>query len=172
MTHSLLSLHLSHRTKQLTDHISHALNQESHLPNSAKRYAQLLISLGEEDLARSTYLQSRTDYVRRKIRAMQHPGAYGTNDVDGVVEAIAWVMVRIIKNSWTVYSDTFSEARMASSFVDWANGQADGTHVPPALTSPTPVSPVLRVLMQGDRVLRDFQETVVRIFFGITGLYA
>jgi hypothetical protein len=103
---------------------------------------------------------------------MQHPGAYGTNDVDGVVEAIAWVMVRIIKNSWTVYSDTFSEARMASSFVDWANGQADGTHVPPALASPTPVSPVLRVLMQGDRVLGDFQETVVRIFFGITGLYA
>jgi hypothetical protein len=131
MTYSLLSLHLSHRTKQLTDHISHALDQESHLPSSAKRYAKLLISLGEEDLARSTYLQSRTDYVHRKIRAMQHPGAYGTNDVDGVVEAIAWVMVRIIKNSWTVYSDTFSETRMASSFFEWAKGQAAGYFSPP-----------------------------------------
>jgi exocyst complex component 8 len=128
MTHPLLSLHLSHQTKQLTDHITHALNQQSHLPYSAKRYARLLISLGEEDLARSTYLQSRTEFVRRKVRAMQHPGAYGTNDVDGVVEAIAWVMVRIIKNSWTVYSDTFSETRIASSFVDWANDRADGTN--------------------------------------------
>jgi len=126
MTYSLLSLHLSHRTKLLTDHISHALDQESHIPTTAKRYARLLVGLGEEDLARSTYLASRTEYVRRKLRAMQHPGAYGTNDVDGVVEAIAWVMVRIIKNSWTVYSDIFSETRMASSFFEWAKSQAEG----------------------------------------------
>lgn len=126
VTYPLLSLHLSHRTKQLTDYISHALNLESHLPNSTKRYSTLLIRLGEDDLARSTYLQSRAEYIRRKIRAMQHPGAYGTNEVDGFVESVAWLIVRVIKNSWAVYSETFSEAKMASTFFEWVKEQAEG----------------------------------------------
>ena len=126
VTYSLLSLHLSHRTKQLTDYISRALNLESHLPNSTKRYSLLLTRLGEDDLARSTYLQSRTEYVRRKIRAMQHPGAYGSNDVDGFVEAVAWLIVRVIKNSWVVYRDTFSESKMASNFFEWVKEQVEG----------------------------------------------
>ena len=126
VTYPLLSLHLSHRTKQLTDYISHSLSLESHLPKSTKRYSLLLTHLGEEDLARSTYLQSRTEYVHRKIRAMQHPGAYGTNDFDGFVEAVAWLIVRVVKNSWSVYSETFSETKMASSFVEWAKEQVEG----------------------------------------------
>jgi hypothetical protein len=80
---------------------------------------------------------------------MQHPGAYGTNDVDGVVEAIAWVMVRIIKNSWTVYSETFSDTRMASSFVDWAKGQADGTH---SLVTPVLLNPYIACCASADAV--------------------
>jgi exocyst complex component 8 len=127
VTYPLLSLHLSHRTKQLTDYISHTLNLESHLPNSTKKYSVLLIRLGEDDLARSTYLQSRAEYVRRKIRAMQHPGAYGTNEVDGFVEAVAWLIVRVIKNSWAVYSETFSETKIASIFFEWVKEQAEGT---------------------------------------------
>lgn len=127
-TYSLLSLHLSHRTRQLTDYISHALDLESHLPNSTKRYAHLLGRLGEEDLARFTYLRSRSEYIRRKIRAMQHPGAYGINEVDGFVEAVAWLVVRVIKNSWIVYSSTFAEAKLASSFFEWVKEQVDGKH--------------------------------------------
>ena len=40
---------------------------------------------------------------------MQHAGAYGSNDVDGFVEAVAWLIVRVIKNSWVVYRDTLVE---------------------------------------------------------------
>jgi hypothetical protein len=126
VTYPLLSLHLQRRTQQLTDYLSHALDLESHLPSSTSRYSTLLIRLGEDDLARSTYLQSRSEYVRRKIRAMQRPGAYGSNQVDGFVEAVAWLVVRIIKNSWTVYSETFSEARMASNFFEWVKEQVEG----------------------------------------------
>jgi exocyst complex component 8 len=125
-TYPRLSLHLSRQIKQLTDYITHALNLESHLPNATKRYSVLLTRLGEDDLARSTYLQSRADYVRRKIRAMQHPGAYGINEVDGFMEAVAWLTVRVIKTSWGVYSETFSETRMASSFFEWVKEQAEG----------------------------------------------
>jgi hypothetical protein len=57
---------------------------------------------------------------------MQRPGAYGSNQVDGFVEAVAWIVVRIIKNSWTVYSETFSEARMASNFFEWVKEQVEG----------------------------------------------
>jgi len=127
VTYPLLSLNLSHRTQKLTDYISHSLNLESHLPKSVKRYSGLLIRLGEDDLARSTYVQSRTEYVHKKIRAMQHPGAYGTNDVDGFVEAVAWLVVRVVKNSWGVYSETFSETKMASSFFEWVKEQVEGT---------------------------------------------
>jgi exocyst complex component 8 len=126
VTYPLLSLHLQHRTQQLTDYISHALNLESHLPASTSRYSLLLVRLGEEDLARSTYLHSRSEYVQSKIRAMQRPGAYGSNEVDGFVEAVAWLTVRIIKNSWTVYSETFAETRMASSFFEWVKEQVEG----------------------------------------------
>jgi hypothetical protein len=126
VTYPLLSLHLPHRTKQLTDFISHTLNLESHLPNATKKYSTLLTRLGEDDLARSVYLQSRAEYIQRKIRAMQYPGAYGTNEVDGFIEAVAWLIVRVIKNSWAVYSETFSEARLASSFFEWVKGQAEG----------------------------------------------
>ena len=125
-TYLLLSMHLSHRTQLLTDTLSHCLSLESRLPSSTKRYASLLLRLGEDDLARSTYLQSRSDYVRRKIRAMQHPGAYGANEVDGFVEGIAWLIVHVIKNSWSVYNDTFSETRMASIFFEWVKEQVEG----------------------------------------------
>lgn len=126
VSYSLLSIHLSHQSQQLAETLLHALNLESHLPSSAKKYAQLLIRLGEDDLARSTYLQSRKEYVRRKIRAMQHPGAYGINEVDGFVEAVAWLVVRVIKNSWNVYSEAFSEQRMASNFFEWTKGLVEG----------------------------------------------
>jgi len=125
-TYLLLSIHLSHRTQQLTNLLSHCLSLESRLPKSTKRYASLLFRLGEDDLAKSTYLQSRSEYVGRKIRAMQHPGAYGVNDVDGTVEGIAWLVVRIIKNSWSVYSETFTDTRMASSFFEWVKEQVEG----------------------------------------------
>ena len=126
VTYPLMSMHLSHQAQHLTDILSHVLNLESHLVSSTKKYAQLLIRLGEEDLARSTYLQSRKEYVRRKIRAMQHPGAYGINDVEGFVEAVAWLIVRVVKNSWSVYSETFSEQRMASNFFEWVKEQVEG----------------------------------------------
>jgi Exocyst component 84 C-terminal len=126
ITYPLLTLHLNHRTKQLTDQISRALELESHLPLSTKRYSRLIIQLGENDLAESTYLQSRGDYVRRKIRAMQHPGAYGADRLDGFLVAVAWLVVQIIKNSWTVYSDTFSEPQMSSKFFEWTKEQVEG----------------------------------------------
>ena len=127
VAHTLLALHLSHRTQHLTDYLTKSLTAESHLPLSTKRYAQLLIRLGEDDLARSTYLKSRSKYIRQKIRAMQHPGAYGVNEVDSFVVAIAWLMMRAITNSWTVYSETFSEAKMVSSFFQWMEEQIGGS---------------------------------------------
>jgi len=57
---------------------------------------------------------------------MQRPGAYRSNQVDSFVEAVAWLVVRIIKNSWSVYSETFSETRMASSFFEWVKEQVEG----------------------------------------------
>jgi len=122
----LLSIHLSHRTQKLTNILSHCLSLESRLPKSTKRYASLLFRVGEDDLAKSMYLQSQSEYVGRKIRAMQHPGAYGVNDVDGTVEGIAWLLVRVIKNSWSVYNETFIDTRMASSFFEWVKEQVEG----------------------------------------------
>src|SRR5271168_4356495 len=89
-THPLVALHLSHQTQRLTSILSQALEVESHLPPSTKRYAGLLIRLGEGDLARSTYLRSRAEDIRQKVRAMQHPGAYGANEVGTFLEAVAW----------------------------------------------------------------------------------
>jgi hypothetical protein len=84
--------------------------------------------MGEDELARSMYLKSRTLYIGRKIRVMQSHayGAYGTNEVDAFVEAIAWLTIRVIKNTWTVYSETFSETRVASRFVEWVKEQVEG----------------------------------------------
>ena len=122
----IFSLHLEERTQQLTSELSRSLMLEAHLPTSTKRYTRLLIRLGEEGLARSSYLQARTQYIRRKLRAMHQPGAYGTSEVDGLMEAMASLLVRAIKNSWTVYSESFSESRMASSFFAWVKEHVDG----------------------------------------------
>ena len=126
-THPLVALHLSHQTQRLTSILSQALEVESHLPPSTKRYAGLLIRLGEGDLARSTYLRSRAEDIRQKVRAMQHPGAYGANEVGTFLEAVAWLIVRVLRNSWTVYSETFAESKMTSIFFQWASGQVEGT---------------------------------------------
>jgi hypothetical protein len=125
-TYPLLSLHLARHTQQLTDRLSHGLTLESQLPSTTKRYSHLLIRLGEDELARSMYLKSRASYIGRKVRAMQSHGAYGTNEIDAFVEAIAWLTIRVVKNSWTVYSETFSESRVASSFVEWVKEQVEG----------------------------------------------
>jgi hypothetical protein len=132
--YSALSHHLSHRTQQLAIYLSHSLNIESNLPLSVKRYSHLLIRLGEENLARATYLRSRSAYILQKVRSMQHPGAYGTNDVNAFMEAISWLLVRLIKNSWIVYNETFSENRMASSFFEWVKKQVEGIFVNDPLT--------------------------------------
>ena len=130
-SYSLLSLHLSHRTQQLINLLTHSLSFDSRNPASTKRYSQLLIRLGEDELARSTYLTSRANYVKQKIRAMQHPGAYGTNEVDSFVEAIAWIVVRIIKNTWGVYNDFLGDSRTTSSFFEWCKEQVEGPSLPP-----------------------------------------
>jgi exocyst complex component 8 len=124
--YSLLSLHLSHRIQQLINLLTSSLSHDSRNPSSAKRYSQLLIRLGEDDLARSTYLSSRATYLKQKIRAMQHPGAYGASEVNSFVEAIAWIVVRVIKNSWGVYNEVLGDSRTASSFFEWCKEQVEG----------------------------------------------
>jgi len=57
---------------------------------------------------------------------MQHPGAYGANEVHTFLEAVAWLVVRVLRNSWTVYSETFAESKMTSIFFQWAQGQVEG----------------------------------------------
>lgn len=106
---------------------------ESQSPKSTKRYSHLLIRLGEDELARSIYLQSRTAYIRKKIRAMQALRAYSTNEVDAFVEGIAWLTIRVIKNSWSIYSEVFSETKMASSFMEWVKEQVEGIFPPMVL---------------------------------------
>jgi hypothetical protein len=61
---------------------------------------------------------------------MQHPGAYGTNEVDSFVEAIAWIVVRIIKNTWGVYNDVLGDSRTTSSFFEWCKEQVEGPSLP------------------------------------------
>lgn len=123
----MLSLHLEERTQQLTMELSRSLKLESHLPTPTKRYVRLLIRLGEDVLARSSYLSSRTLYIRRKIRSMQQPEAYGNGEVDGLMEAIACVIIHAIRNTWSVYSDSFSESRMTSSFIEWVKEHIEGS---------------------------------------------
>jgi len=128
-TYPIFSLHLEERTQQLTTELSRSLMLESHLPTPTKRYIQLLVKLGEESMARSAYLQSRTQYIKRKMRAMQQPGAYGTTEVDGLMEAVASLLVRAIKNSWNIYSEAFTESRMASSFFAWVKEHVEGQSI-------------------------------------------
>lgn len=125
-SYSLLSLHLSHRTQQLINLLTHSLSFNSRNPTSTKRYSQLLIRVGEHDLARSTYLSSRAAYVKQKIRAIQHPGAYGASEVDSFVEAIAWIVVRIIKNTWGVYNEVLGDSKTSSNFFEWCKEQVEG----------------------------------------------
>ena len=128
-SYSLLSLHLSHRTQQLNNLLTHSLSFNSRNPTSTKRYSQLLIRVGEDDLARSTFLSSRASYVKQKIRAIQHPGAYGASDVDSFVEAIAWIVVRIIKNTWGVYNEVFGDNKTSSNFFEWCKEQVEGIYL-------------------------------------------
>jgi hypothetical protein len=58
---------------------------------------------------------------------MQALRAYSTNEVDAFVEGIAWLTIRVIKNSWSIYSEVFSETKMASSFMEWVKEQVEGT---------------------------------------------
>jgi hypothetical protein len=125
-SYSLLSLHLSHRAQQLINLLTYSLSTNSRDPTSTKRYSQLLIRVGEDDLARSTYLSSRATYVKQKIRAMQHPGAYGASEVDSFVAAIAWIVVRIIKNTWGVYNEVLGDGRTTSNFFEWCKEQVEG----------------------------------------------
>src|SRR2546421_8220714 len=111
------------KKKQLINLLTYSLSHESRNPSSTKRYSQLLIRLGEDDLARSTYLSSRATYLKQQIRAMQHPGAYGASVVNSLVQAIAWIVVLVIKNSWGLYNQVLADSRTASSLFQWCKEQ-------------------------------------------------
>jgi len=57
---------------------------------------------------------------------MQHPGAYGASEVNSFMEAIAWIVVRVIRNSWGVYNEVLGDNRTASSFFEWCKEQVEG----------------------------------------------
>jgi exocyst complex component 8 len=167
-TYPLLSLHLSGHTRQLTNRLSHGLSMESQSPKSTKRYSHLLIRLGEDELARSIYLQSRTAYLRKKIRAMQAIRAYSTNEVDAFVEGIAWLTIRVIKNSWSIYSEVFSETKMASSFMEWVKEQVEGMFPPIIFSNCVVFADIFRRQLFGYSVE---SELYIRCREGVRGVW-
>ena len=75
------------------------------------------------DWAKATWQGQHTFALEPKTfaRAMQHPGAYpGANEAHTFLGAVAWLIVRVLCNSWTVYSETFAESKMTSIFFQWA----------------------------------------------------
>lgn len=97
---------------------------------------------------------------------MQHPGAYGASEVNSFVEAIAWIVVRVIKNSWGVYNEVLGDSRTASSFFEWCKEQVEGIPEDP-LRACEAISLTVGLALNDDiRICGDIQTSVIWVSEG------
>ena len=97
---------------------------------------------------------------------MQHPGAYGASEVNSFMEAIAWIVVRVIRNSWGVYNEVLGDNRTASSFFEWCKEQVEGISDNP-LPSREKISLPIGLALNNDiRICGDIQTSVVWVSEG------
>jgi hypothetical protein len=110
---------VNERAGRLAHSISRQLAQTSGAANLTKEKVAWLLRLGFEDLARTTYLNARTETIRLRTRQLPFVGALPPH-----IHALAYTTFTLLLHSFRTFSASFP-ATSGSAVVRWAKSRVD-----------------------------------------------
>ncbi|KZT73401.1 hypothetical protein DAEQUDRAFT_722002 [Daedalea quercina L-15889] len=115
-----LAAKLAPLRSQLTAALLQSLAQPTNRKSAVTRFIALLVRLKAGAAARNTFLQSRKDLIRRRVRMIRFEGHVGT-----YVGDLAVVVFTGIKHTADWFLSSFRENEVASFFIEWAKKQVE-----------------------------------------------
>ncbi|EPS97806.1 hypothetical protein FOMPIDRAFT_1037724 [Fomitopsis schrenkii] len=115
-----LAARLTPLRNQLTAALLQFLTQPTNRKSAVTRLIALLVRLKAGPAARNTFLQSREDLIRKRVRMIRFDGHVGT-----YVGDLAVVVFTGIKHTADWFLSSFRENEVASFFIGWAKKQVE-----------------------------------------------
>ncbi|KAK4494828.1 hypothetical protein PRZ48_014184 [Zasmidium cellare] len=110
---------VNERASRLANSVARQLGQTSSGMETTKEKVSWLLRLGFEELARSTYLSSRTETIRLRTRQLPFTGA-----LEPYVHALAFTTFTLLLHTIRTFNQSFP-ATSGSAVVKWAKERVD-----------------------------------------------
>ncbi|KAF2720615.1 hypothetical protein K431DRAFT_285715 [Polychaeton citri CBS 116435] len=107
------------RASKLASSIARQLTQTSSGAGKTKTNVSWLLRLGHEELARSSYLTSRTETIRLRVRQLPFTG-----DLPPYLHALTFTTFTLLLHTFRVFSSSFPSTS-GSAVVKWAKERVD-----------------------------------------------
>ncbi|SMQ54101.1 unnamed protein product [Zymoseptoria tritici ST99CH_1A5] len=115
----IIQTKINERAGRLAHSIARQMAQTSGAANMTKEKVAWLLRLGFEDLARTTYLNARTETIRLRTRELPFVGALPPH-----IHALAYTTFTLLLHTFRTFSSSFPAAS-GSAVVRWAKGRVD-----------------------------------------------
>lgn len=115
----IIQAKVNQRASKLASVIARQLGYESGGQESTQRAVSWLLRLGFEELARTTYLDSRTKTIRTRTRSLPFTGV-----LEPFVKALAFTTFMLLLHSFRTFEVSFPAAS-GSAVVKWAKERVD-----------------------------------------------
>ena len=119
----IITAKVNERASRLGSSIARQLGQTSSGMERTKEKVSWLLRLGFDDLARTTYLASRTDTIRIRTRQLPFTGA-----LEPHVHALAFMTFTLLLHTFRTFTQSFP-ASSGSAVVRWAKERVDEFNV-------------------------------------------
>jgi hypothetical protein len=115
----IILVKVNERASRLANSVARQLGQSSGGAEKTKENVGWLLRLGFEELARSTYLSSRTETIRIRTRQLPFTGA-----MEPYIHALAYTTFTLILHTFRTFNQSFLTTS-ASAVVRWAKERVD-----------------------------------------------
>jgi hypothetical protein len=115
----IILVKVNERASRLANSVARQLRQSSGGAEKTKENVGWLLRLGFEELARSTYLSSRTETIRLRTRQLPFTGA-----MEPYIHALAYTTFTLILHTFRTFNQSFLTTS-ASAVVRWAKERVD-----------------------------------------------
>jgi hypothetical protein len=115
----IILVKVNERASRLANSVARQLSQSSGGAEKTKENVGWLLRLGFEELARSTYLSSRTETIRVRTRQLPFTGA-----MEPYIHALAYTTFTLILHTFRTFNQSFLTTS-ASAVVRWAKERVD-----------------------------------------------
>ena len=115
LTAELTSLRLDERAERLASMVSLELADESSKTRIVKELVSYLVGVGYTDLARETFLNARSELIKKLTKGVLFEG-----EISLYISDLALVHFTLIKNTAQIYTHAFTAPQEASGLVAWS----------------------------------------------------